>query len=861
MLGSRGGNDEEAAPQGPQQGLQPQPQQMLVAPALSSSLTAAAGVSPVIQETAAVRLQHQCAVTPANSEEKQAGSTPQMCSCLQAHCTPVIPNSLTPPLACFPSPMETFLRQRWSCIHKETQRQQIDHAPKMTGPNIGVEDDLGPVNLSTRGTPSSMRNSMAAYFFTLDAEENLRHSPPLEFIMPSGKSEEEGGSCLPTPSNDTDDKKDTSSEKEPCDRSTPMATQEAEQLDLRTLRYPISVPRHPHPRMDSADEGALQRSSFDPSMVCGSGQRVGRWHPLKGTDTVLNLHDGAASNRESHDERWEYSSHSVRYEVVKLRNNGDNEDNTNDEVGDSGDECCYFCCCCCPSCCSEFLGVRKCNTELEASLNAEEHNVSSRHEYHDRRGCRRNCLCRKIIRLWRFLNVFSGDLPYVSQGLCILSYAAGILVMAATIMILEELLSVQHQSKVDDGSACEGCLVNEDITPDISFSIICFILNGLLTVCFSLRATRYENTGLLICHLITVLLQVARVVYFVLTRNFDYLSDKMALSIQVLLIVSAALLLASCCTYWTVSKSFGWRTFKKGIIHSEILRRRQRHMYMQSCVQLDVISTINAGVTVAFMVDITSEHALGVTISVISCILAMLFILMLRHYPVLFIIIFGAAATMSLAFYCYALSGAVDQYFIRRASAHFEASKCYQSSLTHCMEVSDISIVPGDSTNNNTHDIVNGSSTYLPTLGYHNEYFELRHCNATCFAERGDLLKRHIAHCCESYGRCRLKDAVRSYGAVYLSVLTLIVCVVRIILVRLGFRYISDEAECAGDDSATCRTSQSFCSQQQQLVKSRRAAETSGAAWGARPSLLSTDLRNTSTLSGAAETGVEEPSR
>ncbi|EKF26624.1 hypothetical protein MOQ_009676 [Trypanosoma cruzi marinkellei] len=693
---------------------------------------------------------------------------------------------------------EARLRMKWGTIQKDCPFYPQSPSLQLGSPSVKNRIESSTNSFTRLGTPTSLRASAAAFVFTLNAQESMRKSPPLELIASPLKAEEDGVTAVFSSAiavagrskNLTDTQGGTI-------RINSVATQAAEPIDLNASSVSFGTSRYAHAVSDFGGRYTPFRESVGTSVTGNSGQRMSRHHSTKGDDIMSNNPNSErsfASLSIRNNEDVDSAKNGVRYELVRLREHPDNEgiheDNMIDAEKESG---------CCCRCCRVFSCFSR-DRDLRSTSLLEHRNDGQREEEEEEftgrhSGCQCG-LCGAVIRSFNFINVFVGNLPVTSQLFCIMNYIASTLVVLALSLILI-ILWDKPVTRVTDDSTCRGIIVPGVFTPEISFSIAFFLFNALLAVCFSIRAVRYENSGLLVCHCITVLLQLCRSTHFVFFTSIDKLSGQVFLYVQVLFGVSAFLFLASCGTYPWVHMSFGWRTFMKGITRSVLLRRHRRQMFIESFVQLDIFSTISSAFTVVYMLDSDMEQMIGLTVAILSCATALLYLVMLRRRSMWFLSLFSVIFAMSFVFYCYVISSAVEPYLLRGVGAHFEVSQCYSPKLFCCLEDLDAEIISKRNLTKYVENIGNDSSDECsPFVGYRSEYFKAHpRENKNCQLTWQDHFTDGFTHCCELYGHCRLKDAVRSYIVVHLSVLAVILWTVRIILVWLWVHFMKEDEE------------------------------------------------------------------
>ncbi|RNF05720.1 hypothetical protein TraAM80_04355 [Trypanosoma rangeli] len=686
---------------------------------------------------------------------------------------------------------EALMRRKWGTLQKECPLH-----PRSSTPSVGSvswsharEASIG--TLTQLGTPPPLRASAAVFVFTLNEEESLRQSPPLEVIASSGKREGNYGVST-VPHNIA---VSASSNKGPIDAQKgvqigAVATQKAESVDLQRSSFSLGAPQHSGFLQGAGERTTAMHGGQGLSGISNSCRVSSERRTLSGGDDIVSssrdVDHQITPLSSKNNEDLGSAKHVVCYKVRRFQKNPNNDDRHGDGMSSSDDDCCCCRVCnlfwCCRGDCgfgTAFLAEDQSGRQRE-KVNIEQHPGS------------KSRFCGKVFCQWVYVNAFAGDHAVASQILCLMNCISGILVILAVLLLLAGLWNDRPIILVNDGSICHGTVVPGVVTPDISFSILLFLFNASLAAYCAIRAVRYENTGLLICHFIAVLLQLCRVMYFLYFMNIDTLSNPLMLYTEILLGLSAFLLLASCGTYRWVRMSFGWGRFMRGITRSVLLQRHRRQMFVQSFVQLDVYGSINSALTVAYMVGTNLEQFLGLAVAVLSCAAAMLYPVMLRRRSIWFVCFFSLTLAFSLVFYCYVISSAMELYLVRNATAHFEASRCYKPQLLHCLRDLEYDFISQEGA---TRKSVNGSRSFLPSEGDRSEFFQDSPCKGNCLLMRNDHYVKGFTHCCEVYGNCRLRDGVQSYGVVTLTVLAVIVWTVRIILVWVWASCMAEDAE------------------------------------------------------------------
>ncbi|KAG5475426.1 hypothetical protein LSCM1_03543 [Leishmania martiniquensis] len=332
------------------------------------------------------------------------------------------------------------------------------------------------------------------------------------------------------------------------------------------------------------------------------------------------------------------------------------------------------------------------------------------------------------------------DISCVGQVFVLLQYVA-LAVLTATVLLLAVFSF--HRSRVaavEDETACNRYAFEDRIRPDLSFSLICFLLNGVLAVRYAVRAVRYEKGGLLVVQVVVVALQVCRAVYFLLVVVGRYtrassapsplpsfprsLWPSMAMdahgsitglssssadtccgegsslpeypppateSVLVLtwagVAVSVSLFVAASVLSPWVYASFGWRRYAQGIVQVSLSRVQQRLTVLRACVQLDGVITANAYLATVFLLDSWSDQ---------RTLLLMTLAIFAQHYVLIptlrrsrhwWPLLCAAGAVVTVSGYYAAVIGRAlrNDHRLRSISSSPWDSVCYTDRLRECL--------------------------------------------------------------------------------------------------------------------------------------------------------------------------------
>lgn len=319
-------------------------------------------------------------------------------------------------------------------------------------------------------------------------------------------------------------------------------------------------------------------------------------------------------------------------------------------------------------------------------------------------------------------------LSFVSRIYVSLNYAAMLLLMPLVVVLGVLELVKQHHTVVSDETACDGYTFQDRPRPDYSLSLVDFVLNGSLAASYAICAVRYENGGFLVVQVVVVLLQLSRAAYFLRFVVPNYLNDNIpslfyndgphirgggAALHSVLQLPHVAALRAA--TYWIlggsmvlwmissllsqrVHRSFGWRRYSRGLTHVALLAVRRRRMYLQTCLQLDAVVTLNASLATLLLLDDAGQRLflLLITIGVLYFHRVMLPLLQGRRQWRL-LLVAAVFLLLSLGYYSRVSSSRLylDQH-LRKMDDAPRCSPCYYNQLQSCLASDSIFIVADD---------------------------------------------------------------------------------------------------------------------------------------------------------------------
>ncbi|CBZ35340.1 hypothetical protein, conserved [Leishmania donovani] len=335
------------------------------------------------------------------------------------------------------------------------------------------------------------------------------------------------------------------------------------------------------------------------------------------------------------------------------------------------------------------------------------------------------------------------DIAFVGKVYVLLQYVALVLLTATVVLLAVFSFKRSRVSHVEDATACNRYPFANVIPPDLAFSLICFLLNGVFAVRYAVRAVRYEKGGLLVVQVVVVALQVCRAAYFLLfvarrcmrvssvllsspfsrppwpslragTRGSiaSIFSSGVATSgsegafivddpapaagsvLQPLFTLTCAsvatsvslFLAASVLSPW-VYASFGWRRYAQGIVQVSLSRVRQRLTVLRTCVQLDGVITANAYLATVFLLDSWPDQRILLLMTLATFAVHYFLIPMLRRsrhwWPLLCAA--GVLVTVS-AYYAAVIGGALRKdHRLQSVSTSPWYSDCYTDRLRKCL--------------------------------------------------------------------------------------------------------------------------------------------------------------------------------
>lgn len=688
-----------------------------------------------------------------------------------------------------PSPL-AFVHQRWNSI-RGSPRVTSSALGSTTTSYISVSgrSRVTPASARPRDSRDNFRAVAATLVFTHNSSEHVRRSPPLDDTLPLPAVRQADGEvsiCRPNMNNSSASSLSAASDEMPrpatdlqssvkfYDGCSGAPTQEAEHLNLCFTRSSLLASR----RFNVMREGSTPFSDVADAM-CGaqSSEKVFGIGAHRGVDSEHAFRGGAiaAPGRELlldcfrpgyNSSTRDVATGVVEYKyievqpIVGVRSEGDNlvEDEDNGCCCCRFPSCCTFFCssCCCCSRSSHRKLVKGTDARVCLGQNPRTAELTGG-------GC--------IVKTWNFINVFSGDISLMSRVFCLLNFTAALSTIVAGGLHLLFTFDEQR-SRVSDDSVCNGIVLLESFSPDMCFAFICFAMNSLVAVYLALHAVRCENAGSFFCHFLTVVLMVGCFVNYLFSRSSSTSSHSIPAWAIVVFSVNIGLLSTACCLYVPVSRTFAHYLCAKGTVREELLRRRRQWMCIMSCLQADVVTTLNSGVAALCLASGPIQVIGGAFLVVISTTASLLFIPMLKRRAQWFIVVFVFVAVATTGFNCYVASHGVYEYFITNALNVYEVSPCYTNLLQYCLS--------GDFTQlRHSHGLLRyggGGTSY----GHTNEI------PFTTGLSREKYGPFNIStECCLDYGRCRLLDSARFYASGVIALLVVLVAIVRLVLVKL----------------------------------------------------------------------------
>ncbi|KAG8346119.1 hypothetical protein ERJ75_000383000 [Trypanosoma vivax] len=753
---------------------------------------------------------------------------------------------------------EAYVHQRWSslraaCFATPTVGSSTDSHSFASDLNLTF-----PPRVSSRRRCYMSRASKAAYVFTMNAQEESHQSPPLESIKTRrGSAAGSMGKAVygdelnaSPPSSFAPAASTTvstlTSKWEGNDNLALAAAgegvqaansiQEAEPLDLALTRSQFAAFRF------SETQHALPKSilstSFagrDVSRACGTQIQAHSTTDVDGISESLPIFNDssrraitsgtdfaviqASDSVHATEGERRRTKCPISYRVIKVRSSNKDAENNNDNDDDDSttvhSDDCYFsdgCSylplrmwafakrCLCPS----YSGERREESEREREGRARVFFNSVNMQRPVDQSAFHHCLetgsvcARKLLKLWRFINVFTGDLPRTSCIFCLLNYLAFVLAVIAS-MVLFVATYNGRLSSVASVPLCEDVGVLTVVPTEVTLSLASIILNSLFASRFALRAVRFENTGSLLCHLFVVLVQASCAIYYILSANQETATYRVQVWSKSMFGISTLLLLSSCFMYDLVSRTFGWRIFMKGITFSNILRRHKLHMYVQSCAQLDLVSTTNITIVGPFLALGEGEKWVSLISSLLSIVLAYALTPLCKKQAQWFLAVFAVATAASAGFNSYLIGCAFSKYIL--SSAHLGNAKSWilLETLEHYQEERgtnhiDQVALPNHCINgrawgmNSSGGSVSGYRTIYTMLSANmwetHYYRESTHMHPSllpgaCKAAGGTV------PCCQGRILNRPLDGLRCFDVGFLLFLMCFVVIVRIVVVKL----------------------------------------------------------------------------
>ncbi|CBZ28295.1 conserved hypothetical protein [Leishmania mexicana MHOM/GT/2001/U1103] len=335
------------------------------------------------------------------------------------------------------------------------------------------------------------------------------------------------------------------------------------------------------------------------------------------------------------------------------------------------------------------------------------------------------------------------DIAFVGQVYVLLQYVALVLLTATVVLLTVFSVTRSRVAHVEDATACNRYPFDNVIPPDLSFSLICFLLNGVFAVRYAVRAVRYEKGGPLVVQVVVVALQVCRAVYFLLVvarRCMRVSSESLSSPFPrplwpslrigargsiatifssvvgafgsegafvvdgraptagsvlqplfaltcVCVTASVSLFLAASVLSPWVYASFGWRRYAQGIVQVSFSRVRQRLTVLRTCVQLDGVITANAYLATVFLLDSWPDQRTLLLMTLTTFAVHYFLIPMLRRSRHWWPLLCAASVLVTVSAYYAAVIGGTlrkDHRLLSVSSSPWY-SDCYTDRLRKCL--------------------------------------------------------------------------------------------------------------------------------------------------------------------------------
>ena len=309
-----------------------------------------------------------------------------------------------------------------------------------------------------------------------------------------------------------------------------------------------------------------------------------------------------------------------------------------------------------------------------------------------------------------------------------------------------------------DPSVCKGASYEEIKTNSVGYNMANTSFGCFFILWTTFRAVRLEKGALLVCVVIVIITVVARVLYFAFGVGPGSLYDSdLEVAAQGVFTAAGIIMLAAIPITFKVSDAFGWRFFTKGVTQAEDVETMQRYKQLDACAKLDLYITVNAFISLFFIVSDDTLRIFGFIVTAVTIIflVALTAVVKRRYYFAMYAFYF--VCVLMPVFYVYTVTIVVMQ----------SEDGC-SGEMRACMSRNNVAIG-------------NCASRRCALLTTCTPYSNYNLCVNTTFTNGYDT-------CCSEYGRCKLKLSFFENDKPLVLFLAVAGCLVRVITVIVGYR-------------------------------------------------------------------------
>ena len=301
-------------------------------------------------------------------------------------------------------------------------------------------------------------------------------------------------------------------------------------------------------------------------------------------------------------------------------------------------------------------------------------------------------------------------------------------------------------------TACVGYAYAQPSMNAMGYSIALQAVNCIFVLWYSVRSVRLEKSWTLLCYIIAAISQAGRAFYLAfgtLFETFDVPSD-IAIASQVLLCITAIILLATFPLVYRVHKGFGWRMYKKGATSSQQVAYMKRYYLMDTVVKVDLMVCVNAFTTMLFVVRldwlrIAAGVVLGLTVAMLTVVTYFI-----KKQVKWFVYLLAVVCALMPALYVYFLIEQFSQ----------PPMPCIQESLVPCLAGYNITQSPTNFSTSITNDPITAATSAHAVLppGQASQppfwfvFPEICVESTSCY----NSSLSSVGDCCRGFGQCEV---------------------------------------------------------------------------------------------------------